>query len=171
MKNFMKLSMVIGFLLACQVAFAQDDMIREERKVSGFSAIKASGIANVYLQKGDQEKVIVEVNDKEFNERLKVEVINNKLVIRMEEGGGRKIDGNSNVKLRVNVTYKTLNSLEGSGATNFNADGQIISDAFKLDISGANNSKLNINAKDLEIETSGAANVTLSGKAEKLSIS
>lgn len=170
MKNLMKLSMIIVLLVACQLVFAQDDMIREERKVSGFSAIKASGIANVFLEKGSQEKVLVVVNDKDFNDRLKVEVVNNVLVIRMEENKDRKVNRNSNVKLKVYVIYRNLKSLEGSGATNFNADDQINADQFKLELSGANNSKLNIKAKNLGIETSGASNVTLTGQADNLTI-
>jgi len=169
MKNFFKISMMIVLLLACQVVSAQDDMIREERKVSGFSAVKASGIANVYLQKGSQEKVTVEVNDKEFNDRLKVEVENNVLVIRMEKSENRD-HRNNNVKLKVFVTYTTLNSLEGSGATNFYADDEISGDGFELKLSGANNSKLKLNAKKLDVETSGASNATLTGQADELTI-
>jgi hypothetical protein len=165
MKNFFKLSMMIVLLLNVQVVSAQDNMIREERKVSGFSAVKASGIANVYLQKGSQEKVTVEVNDKEFNDRLKVEVVNDVLVIRMENTE-KWVNRNNDVKLKVFVTYKDLNSLEGSGATNFHGEDQISASQFKLKLSGANNSELNIDA----VETSGASNATLSGEADELSI-
>jgi len=169
MKNFFKLSTLIILLLSVQVATAQDDMIREDRKVSGFSAIKASGIANVYLEKGSQEKVTVEVNDKEFNDRLKVEVVNNVLVIRMEKT--EKWDNRDrNVKLKVFVTYKDINRLEGSGATNFYGEGPISAGDFTVKLSGANNTKLNINAKKLEVETSGASNATLTGEADEFSV-
>lgn len=170
MKNVMKSGMLILLLVACQMVFAQDEMIKEERKVSGFSSVKASGIANVFLQKGNQEKVVVEVNDEEYRDRLKVDVVNNVLVIRMEESKDRKVQRQSNVKLKVYVTYKTLKALEGSGASNFNADEQIDAEQFKLQLSGANNSKLNIKAKTMHIETSGAANVTLNGEAENMVI-
>ena len=169
MKNLLKLITVIALITVGQGVFAQDEMIREERKVSGFSAIKASGIANVYLEKGSQEKVDVEVNDKEFKDRVIVEVVNNVLVIRMDNKE-KKDNRNQNVKLKVYVTYKDLNSLEGSGATNFNADGQINADEFDLKLSGANNSKLNISTKNLKVETSGASNVTLSGQADHLTV-
>ena len=97
-------------------------------------------------------------------------VVNKVLVIRMEKTDkwNRK---DNDVKLKVYVTYNELNSLEGSGATNFYADDQINADQFKLELSGANNSKLNISAKSLDIETSGASNATLSGQADKLTIS
>lgn len=170
MKNFMKSGMVILLLVAIQEVVAQEEMIREERKVSGFSAVKASGIANVILQKGNQEKVIIEVNDKEFNDRLRVDVVNNVLIIRMEENKDRNVEQRSNVKLRVYVTYQTLNRLEGSGATAFNTDAQIVANQFKLELSGANNTKLNIQAKNLDIETSGASNVALTGRADHLGI-
>lgn len=172
MKNFFKLSMMVILLLACQMVSAQDDIIREEHKVSGFSAVKASGIANVYLQKGNQEKVTVEVNDKEFNDRLKVEVVDNVLVIRMEKTENREYrdNRNKNIKLKVYVTYTSLKSLEGSGATNFYAEDEIKADEFELSLSGANNTELKLNAKKLEVETSGASNATLTGEADVLSI-
>ena len=169
MKNFFKLSTMIVLLMISQLVSAQDDMIREDQKVSGFSAVRASGIANVHLQKGSQEKVTVEVNDKEFYSRLKVEVVDNVLVIRMEDKGKWE-NRNKDIKLKVFVTYKDLNRLEGSGATNFYGEDQISAGEFDLKVSGANNSKLNINAKKLEVETNGASNVTLSGQAEELSI-
>lgn len=164
MKNLLKLSMLIALIAVGTVGFAQDDMIREERKVSGFSAIKAAGIASVYLEKGSQEKVSIEVNDQEFKDRLVIEVVNKVLVIRMENKE-KKEHRNQDVKLKVYVTYKDLNSLIGTGATNFYADTQIDADQFDLKLSGANNSKLNISAKTLAIETSGASNATLSGQA------
>ena len=61
-----------------------------------------------------------------------------------------------------------LNSLIGTGATNFYADNQIDADQFDIKLSGANNSKLNISAKKLAVETSGASNATLSGQADDL---
>src|SRR5687767_5885231 len=118
MKNFLKLVTVIALIAVGTVGFAQDEMIREERKVSGFSGIKASGIASVYLKKGSQEKVDVEVNDKDFNDRLIVEVVDKVLVIRMDNKE-KKDHRNQDVKLKIYVIYKHLNSLEGSGATNF----------------------------------------------------
>ena len=169
MKKLLKLSLIVVMLSACQLAFAQDDLIREERKVSGFESVKATGIASVYLQKGDQEKVVVEVNDKIINERLKIDVVARELHIRMEKGDKWE-NAKKDLKLKVYVTYKTLKRLEGSGATSFNADDQIEADGFRLELSGANNSKLNINAGKLDVETSGASNATLSGEADQLMI-
>lgn len=169
MKDFFKLSTLIILLLSVQVAAAQDDVIREDRQVSGFSAVKASGIANVYLEKGNQEKVSVEVNDKDFNDRLSVKVVNQVLVIRLENTEKWQ-NRTKNVKLKVFVTYKDLNSLEGSGATNFFSEGLINASDFDVKLSGANNTKLDINAKKLEVETSGASNITLAGEVDDLSV-
>ena len=170
MKKLMTKCTIVVLLLISQFVFAQDKIIREQRKVSAFTAIKASGIANVYLIKGSQEKVEVVVNDREFNDRLKIEVANNTLVIRMEnmeKWNNRDRD----IELKIYVTYNNLVSLEGSGATNFYADDEIKAAQFKLDLSGANNSKLNINADKITVETSGASNATLTGRANRLNIS
>lgn len=170
MKKFLKLSSLIVLMMASHMAFAQDDLIREERKVSGYSSVKASGMASVYLKRGEQEKVVVEVNDKRINDRLRIEVVNHVLVIRMENDGKWE-NRNNHVELKVYVTYKTLNGLKGSGATNFNAEDGIRADQFQLELSGANNSKLNLEVSRLVVQTSGASNATLSGRADDLQIS
>lgn len=160
---------MILMLAAVKTGFAQDGLIREERKVSAFEAVRASGIASVYLEKGSREKVVIEVNDKKFIDRLKVEVVKNVLVIRTEKGDKWE-NSRSDLTVKVFVTYTNLKRLEGSGATNFFADDQINTEEFVIKLSGANNTKLNIKSGSLQVETSGASNLTLTGQADDLGI-
>ncbi|WP_162141777.1 head GIN domain-containing protein [Daejeonella oryzae] len=166
----MKLNLVLFLLLGTNLAMAQEELIKESRPVSGFKSLKVSGIADVYITKGDQEKVDIEVNNKRYNERLKVEVVNNVLIIRTENNNEKRYDDFNNVKLKVYITYKQLISVSGSGATKVNSEQPIVSDKFQIKLSGANNSKLSLDVKDLNIEISGAVNLNLSGKADLVDI-
>ncbi len=169
MQNLSKLSITLLFIFIGRFAIAQD-MIKESRPASGFTSIKVSGIANVFLTQGNQEKVNIEVNNKDFNHRLKVEVVNHVLVIRMENNDNWKINNYNNVKVKVYVTYKELNSITGSGATNFESENVIKGNDFDIKLSGANNTKLQLDVRNLNIETSGASNINLSGKAVKVNV-
>lgn len=169
MKKLFKLTFLCLLLFVTRSTFAQDEMIREERKVSGFSAIKISGIAHVVLSKGESEKVNIEINNKDFKDRLRTEVVDGVLVIRMENS--EKWDGNyRDVKLDVYVTYKTLKSVQASGATSVDSKGMISASRFDLKLSGANNSTLQVEADELNVEANGASNVNLSGKADRLTV-
>lgn len=164
MKKNVTISLIILFILSGIRLFAQDEIIKENRPVKSFSAISVAGIAHVYLTKADNEKVDVEVNNKEFNERLVIEVIDNVLTIKMKprpEGNQGKLY--NNVKLRVNVSYKDLNSIQAGGATHLYSENAVVSNKLTIQTSGANNTKLEIKASETNVETSGASNLTLSG--------
>ncbi len=170
MKKIVKISLMVFMIIKGSVLFAQEVLIKEDRPVSSFSAIKASGIAHVYLSSGNAEKVSVEVNSKEVNDRLKIEVAEGVLHIRMEENK-RWNNPMNDVKLKVFVTYKTLNSLQASGATHIYSESTVKSEKFDIKTSGANHTTLDIRTKELSIKTSGASNIKLTGSADRLNMS
>lgn len=164
------LTIVSIFLVALtNTVFAQDEITRKSVNVSGFHAIQASGIASVYLTKGSQEKVEVEINEK-YREFVRISVDDQVLNIKLEikdRGNRRDFE---DLKFKVYVTYKSLDELSGSGATNFHTQNKLTASKLKLNVSGANNSTLDLDAGEFKVEASGAANIKLSGSADKLAI-
>ncbi len=75
MKRNLTIGLIVLFILSGIRLFAQDVLIKENRPVSSFSGIKVSGVAHVYLKKAESEKVNIEINNKEYNDRLIVEVV------------------------------------------------------------------------------------------------
>lgn len=167
MKTLLSCSTLLLLMISSVNGFSQESTFKEQRPVSSFSAIEASGIAHVYLIKGNQEKVEIEVNRQILSERLKIEVSNNTLVIRLQDKK-RNGDEYRDAKINVYVTYKQINKVDGSGATSIDTKNAINSDKLSINISGANNTKLDLNVKELKIETSGASNATLKGITNKL---
>ena len=169
MKKLLTIVSMLFLVALSTVVFAQDDVTRKSVNVSGFHAIQASGIASVYLTKGSQEKVEVEINEK-YREFTKVSVDDQVLNIKLDlkDRGNRR--DYEDLKFKVYVTYKTLDALTGSGATNFHTQNKLTTPKLTLDVSGANNSTLDLDAGELKVEASGAANIKLSGQADKFAI-
>lgn len=168
MKKNLTISLIILFILSGIRLLAQDELIKESRPVSSFSAIKVGGIAHVYLTKAETEMVDVEVNSKAFNERLIVEVVDNVLVIRMKQSENGKGQGYGNVKARINISYKTLNKIAASGVTQVYGESLIESDKMDISLSGVSNATLHVKAKEVNIEGSGTSIMNLSGSAKSL---
>ncbi len=168
MKKNLTIGLIVLFILSGIRLFAQDALIKENRPVTSFSGIKVGGIARVYLTKGDTEKVDVEVDNKEFNDRLIVEVVNNVLVIRMKQNENGKGQNYGNVKARINVTYKSLNKIDASGVTHVYGQSLIEADKVDIGMSGVSIVKLDVKASEINIEGSGTSNITLTGSAKTL---
>jgi hypothetical protein len=169
----MKKLFTIGVFFICAalagVAAAQEGVTRKTVNVSGFNAIDASGVANVFLTRGDQEKVEVEMNEK-YRQYAKVTVVDRVLKINLDlkdRDGKRDYD---DLKFRVYVTYTSMKELKGSGATNFTTRNKLVTPSLEVDVSGANNSELEVETGELSIDASGAANIKLTGKADELEI-
>ncbi len=168
MKRNLTIGLIVLFILSGIRLFAQD-VIKENRPVSSFSGIKVSGIAHVYLNKAESEKVNVEVNNKEYNDRLIVEVVDNILVIRTKPNDGQRNNDNyKNLDVKIYIDYKEINSIKASGVTHVTAQNAITADKMDLQIAGVSSAKLEIKTKELNIESSGTSNITLTGSADVL---
>ncbi|HEY1024071.1 MAG TPA: head GIN domain-containing protein [Sphingobacteriaceae bacterium] len=169
----MKQSIKIGFAVICAFIttslFAQSDLARKPLNLSGFTSIQASGIASVYLTKGNQEKVELEMTEK-YRDYVKVSVDNGVLNIKWENKERTRWRDEDDLKIKLYVTYKNLNSLTGSGATNFFTQNKLVTNELSLDLSGANNCTLDVDAGSMKVNASGACNVKLSGKTDKLMV-
>lgn len=169
MKRLFTIGLMLIFVSLTSRLYAQDDLTRKQVNLSGFNAVQASGIASVYLTKGNEEKVEVEINEK-YRQYAKVSVDNQVLNIRLDINDRGKNRDYDDLKFKVYVTYKSLKALTGSGATNFYTQNTLTTPRLKVDVSGANNCTLALDAGTLSVDASGASNIKLSGKADKLSI-
>lgn len=169
MKTFFNWSTLILLITSSVNVFSQESSSKDQRSVSSFSAIEASGIAQVYLIKGDEEKVVVDVNQKDLNEKVIVKVHGSTLQIKFESRNSLR-DEFKNAEVKVYVTYKALSKISGSGATTFHTETELVANNLTVDISGANSTTLNLNVMNLKVGTSGASNATLSGKVTDFSV-
>jgi len=141
------------------------NVIIQDREVPSFKGIDAGGSLDVYLQVGEIHSVKVET-DENFQEKVITKVVGDILEI--------KSKGIKNpTKLNAYITLPELTYLKAGGATNVTGESLFESDEMDIIVSGATSVKMNIDVEYLETSTSGAADLTLSGRAgvHKVSVS
>jgi hypothetical protein len=162
MKNSLSICTLLLLTFLYSKLYSQDSLFKEQRQVSSFQSIDASGI------KGDQEKVMVEVNNKKLTEYLKVVVVKNELKIRFDNHQPKNLFNHA--KVNVYVTYTGLKSIKGSGATSYKSDDPIETHNLRVELSGANLTNLNLDVNELDLNVSGASNLILKGHVDKFTV-
>lgn len=147
--------------LSSTVLFAQryirgnHNVTKTTRNVGNFSEIKAGGSVNVFLTQGNKNEIVIEA-DENLHEYIITEVSGSKLMIKNKE------QIRDAEKLDVYVTFKEINALEGSGATDIVALSKIqTSRKFFLSGSGATDMllKKGLSSNSLDLNGSGSADI------------
>lgn len=137
------------------------DVIKELRDVENFSKVSASAGVNVFLTKGNSEKVVVET-DANLQECIITEVRNGKLVVKSECNVRRA------EKFDVHVTYTDLNGIDASSGADVVSNETIKTDDLKLHASSAGDIKLEVNTKSLSCHASSGGDISVEGKTQNL---
>lgn len=167
----MKSFLLILFTAFSIESFSQtiiNDRNAEVRNVSSFSAIKVSGGIDVYLSQSDDYALAVSASDDKFKDAIKTEVKDGVLNISYN---GSAIRFSSNPRLRAYISFKTLQSLEGSGACDFMINGNFKGNNLRIKLSGACDIKGNINFENVDLNLSGASTVKVKGSVTNIKIS
>jgi hypothetical protein len=156
---------------AC-VAFAQQTMITDanaqQRTLSGsFNAIKVSGSIDLYLSQYETESIAVSASEDQYREKIKTVIENGTLRIYYD---GDKFWNTGKKKLKAYVSFKNLENLTASGASDVVVTGVITVSSLRLECSGASDFKGAVKVDKLTIELSGASDAKISGWASDVSI-
>jgi len=163
----MKKIIVLGLIAmsALQVA-AQKQVISDanaqQRNVSGFHAIRVSHAIDVMIVQGDEEGLAVSAKTNEYRDKIISEVKNGVLVISYNESSW---NGGGNRKLKAYVSVKNLDNITASGACDVVVNGKLEPKELALDFSGASDFKGIVGTEFLDVEISGASDVTVTGNA------
>lgn len=159
-------------LLSVVFATAQktiiDDSNAEVRTVTGsFNAIKVSGGIDLYLSQYETESVAVSASEVEYRNDIKTEVENGVLKIYFD---GNKLTSWKNRKLRAYVSFKKLELLMASGASDIRVTGVIDVPLLRIECNGASDFNGAIKVNEFSIELGGASDATISGTATSVTI-
>ncbi|HTS44085.1 MAG TPA: head GIN domain-containing protein [Puia sp.] len=162
----------LGMLIASMI-WAQKNVITDPNaevrpNLNGFHAIEVSNAIDLYLSQGNEETVAVSAKDVKYRDRIRTEVKNGVLKIWYDNNGWKWDNGNK--KMKAYVSFKTLDRLNASGASDVAVDGTISGDRLDIGLSGASDFKGAVNVKELHMDQSGASDVTISGTATTLTI-
>ena len=160
---------VLAFFVGCLLVLnghAQQTVIQdpnaELRPVKGYHGIRVSNAIELYLTQGQEEKVVVSAKDIKLRERIKTEVVDGILIIRLE--GSWKWWHFGNNKIKAYVSYTTLDEITASGASDVYVDGVIAGDKLTLNLSGASDFKGAVKVGQLSLEQSGASDSRITGQ-------
>lgn len=144
-----------------------NDPNAEVRKVGSFHAIKVSNAIDLYLSQSDAEAVAVSAAKTEYREKIITEVSNGVLTISYDSkapwNGGNK-------KLKAYISFKTLDNLYASGASDVHIAGTIKGNELKVEMHGASDLKGALEFNTVDMKLTGASDATISGKVVNLRI-
>lgn len=165
--SFLLVALLSFWTLSAQKKWVEDGNV-ELRDIKGsFNEIKVSGGIQLFLTQSDEEKVAVSASDASLVEGIKTVVSGQTLHISYQ---GDKNPFRKGKNLTVYVSFKNLNKLEASGATDVRAEDPIRESDLTIHMSGASDFNGVVQVKNLQLEMSGASDIKISGKAEKLTI-
>lgn len=144
-----------------------NDKNAEVRNVSSFSGIKVSGGIDVYLSQGSEYALAVSASEDKFRDNIKTEINNGVLTISYS-GGSLRFNENRN--LRVYISFKDLESIEGSGASDFKFSETFKANSLRLKLSGASEIKGAVNINNLDVNISGASTAKINGNVQNIKI-
>lgn len=139
------------------------NVVKQEREVSAFHAIRVGGAFEVSLIQGDKESLVIEA-DENLMEHIKTEVSGHTLVVETE-GNLRNYD-----RLKLYVTFRELDLIDISGAVNVYGDDNLTFGDLTIETSGATELTLQLEASSLSIGSSGASKINLSGHCQNASL-
>jgi hypothetical protein len=169
----MKLIFILLFIIVCSPILAQETVINDKnvqaRDVTAFSGIRVSGGIDVYLSQGDAYSLAVSASEEKYRDDIITEVKNGILIISYNNDHFR-LKSSGDRKLRAYISFKTLESLEASGACDVIITGTLNANSMLLKLSGACDIKGVVKIDDLTLNLSGASTVKVSGTAQNLNL-
>ena len=165
----MKRILSLALICALSSALFAQTLTKENRHVSSFTGLDASGAFTIELTKGSQPSVVVEAEAK-YMEYIKTEVRSGVLKLYFQNSG--RVRMNVKTPLRAYITVSELTSLELSGACSLTTSDLFTPSRFLLDMSGASKvSGLKLQSNEAKMEASGASKFNISGNIKQLWVS
>lgn len=153
-------------LLIALTAFAfgvKAQTVTDNRKLSFFNEISLRVSADLYIEQGEDARISIET-DQETLDKLIVEVVNNKLVIRFSIGD--RLFSNfepGDMKLKLVAPKIDMLSIQGSGSIFI--DKPIFTEILDLRIAGSGDIMLNdVRCDRLEASINGSGDIVVSGQ-------
>ena len=166
-----KIILAVLFAGAALFGQAQNTLVVDPnatvREVKGdFKAIKVSGGIDLYLSQSDNVAIAVSAAEERYKEFIRTDVEDGTLKIYYE---GERFNW-KNKRLKVYVSFKTLEKLNASGASDVVVTGTIESASLDMQLSGASDFKGAVKVDKLKMDLSGASDVRISGTARTVDI-
>ena len=169
MKNLKYFTAAVLFIVisagACgqlrKTVYGDGDVVRKDRTAGSFSGVKVSTGIDVYLSQGNDMSIEVQA-DENLHEYILTEIRNDILHVYTDANIRR-----AEMK-RVYVTMKEIDYLSTSSAGDIIGETPIRTDDLKMNASSAGDIKIEVYAKNVEIDISSSGDITITGEADML---
>ncbi len=155
---------LVILLVSCNVIgeSGSGNVVREDRHVSSFNAIDVSGSFEVFLSQGTTQSVIVEADDNLM-----------KLIKTRVNGNTLEIDTKEPIRhakcMKIYLTVTDLKEIQLSGAVDIQTETKLTFNDLSLDVSGATDSKIELDVQKLNVDCSGGSKLHFVGQAKEVS--
>ena len=151
-----KLQFSLIFCLMTAAVWAQD---KETRELPRFTEISVGQAIKVYVEKGDQERCVIETDGIDTKDVL-TDVGSGNLRIRLDRDRKRR-----NTDVVVYLTYRDINAISINSAARVYSKGPLQSDELEIEVSSAGKGELEVEVDELEIEVSSSGALEVIGNA------
>jgi len=160
---FYTLALLITVLSSCGGSgciTGSGEQIVEQRSIGDFSKLEISGDFKVLIFQSDSCSMSIMADDN-IIPHVKQKISGDVLTIVLDED---ICDGGP---VAISLSSKTWNAIKASGAVEVIGESKIVAQDFELDLSGATDVALVLEAARLTTKTSGAAEITLKGQSRQ----
>jgi hypothetical protein len=134
-------------------------VVKQERDVSHFNSIDASGVFNIYFLQGEKESLVIE-SDENLLPLIETKVEGNALIIGQKDHFGIRNARKKNIY----ITLKSIDHLTINSVGNIQTSSLLHLKSLKLDHSGVGNVKLEFDCDKLIADIHSVGQLTLKGK-------
>lgn len=165
MKNyiFYPLALLITILSSCggsNCITGSGEQIVEQRNIGDFSKLEISGDFKVLIFQSDSSSMSIMADDN-IIPHVKQKISGDVLTIKMDK------DICNGSPVAISLSSKTWNAIKASGSVEVIGESKITAQDFELDLSGATDVALVLEAARLTTNTSGAAEISLKGQSRQ----
>ncbi|MEO5591390.1 MAG: head GIN domain-containing protein [Chitinophagaceae bacterium] len=133
-----------------------------EHSVGSFKNVEVSGAIDLYVAQGDTKPVKIET-DENLLQYIEVNQEGDRIIVKTRDG----INPQPTSKIKVYVTSPLYNDIDVSGASNITGQTRIVNtENIKLNVSGAGDINMDVDAPAIKAEVSGAGSVNLKGQTK-----
>ncbi len=169
MKTNLIIALFLGFFLAScntEVIKPKGEIVTESYDLKDFTEIEAESEFQVYLTFSDTEDKLEIESNSNLHDRMIVEKIGNRLVLRFKNG--LILDTDDKKVINAYITTSSVDVFEGSGASGFFLQNELDVDKIKIDLTGASKFEGSVSTEHIKSDASGASKIILTGSTKTL---
>lgn len=142
------------------------NLVKENRKITGFNSIDVGGSVDVYLRQDSVWSVEVEIDN---NLQPYIEVYKDGDRLKIHQTNNTNLETSHGIK--VYVSAPSLEAIDVSGASKLIGENRFTSGgAFQIHVSGASTVDIDVKSPKIQLEATGASSAIVKGETKNFTV-